>query len=46
VALVAGLVACALPQAVAQRLWSGWAWLVPVIVMGVFCYLLAPFFFR
>jgi hypothetical protein len=45
-ALAAGLVACFLPQALARRLWSGFAWLVPVIVMVVFCYLLRGFFLR
>ena len=46
VAALAGLLALALPQSIAKRLWSGWAWLVPAGVMVAFCYLLRNFFLQ
>ena len=45
-ASVAGLLACFLPEGLMRRLWSGWTWVVPVVVMTVFCYLLRNFFLR
>ena len=42
----AGAAATLLPGSVTRRLWSGWAWIVPVGVMLVFCYLLKGFFLR
>ena len=45
-ASVAGLLACFLPEGLRRRLWSGWTWVVPVVVMTVFCYLLRNFFLR
>jgi hypothetical protein len=44
VATIAGLVACILPQGLARRVWPGWSWAAPVIVMFAFCYLLRNFF--
>ena len=46
VALVAGLIACMVPQQMAKRLWSGWSWAVPVAAMFAFGYLLRGFFMR
>jgi len=46
VALVAGLVACFVPERVTKRLWSGWSWAVPVAVMFVLGYLLRGYFIR
>ncbi len=45
-ASLAGLLACLLPESLARRLWSGWTWAVPVVVMVVFCYLLRNYFLR
>ena len=45
-ATIAGLIAAAAPQAIARRIWSGWAWLIPAGVMVIFCYLLSNFFLR
>jgi len=45
-ASVAGLLACALPERLTQRLRSGWAWLVPLGAMVFFCYLLRGYFLR
>jgi hypothetical protein len=44
VATLAGLVAAVLPASIAQRVWPGWAWVIPAAVMIVFCYLLRNFF--
>jgi hypothetical protein len=46
VALAAGFAACLLPERFARRLWAGWAWLVPLCVIVVFCYLLRRYFLR
>ena len=46
VALVAGLIACVVPEQMAKRLWSGWSWAVPVAAMFAFGYLLRGFFLR
>jgi hypothetical protein len=46
VALIAGLIACALPSNSIKRLWSGWAWVVPAGVMIVISYLLRGYFLR
>jgi hypothetical protein len=46
VALVAGLIACFVPERVTKRLWSGWSWAVPVAVMFVLGYLLRGYFIR
>ena len=46
VAFVAGMVAALLPDAVKQRLWSGWSWVVPIGAMIVTSYLLREFFLR
>jgi uncharacterized membrane protein YgdD (TMEM256/DUF423 family) len=45
-AFVAGLVACALPERLTQRLWSGWSWVVPLGAMVFFGYLLRAYFLR
>ena len=46
VATTAGIIACYLPKRLTQRLWSGWAWAVPLVVLAVFCYLLRSYFLR
>ena len=46
IAFIAGAVAALLPENVARKLWPGWAWVVPVVVMVAFCYLLRDFFLR
>jgi len=46
VALVAGLIACVVPEQMAKRLWSGWSWAIPVAAMFAFGYLLRGFFMR
>jgi hypothetical protein len=46
IALIAGLAATWLPDSVTRRLWPGWSWVVPAVVMAVFCYLLRNFFLR
>ena len=46
VALVAGVIACLVPEQMAKRLWSGWSWAVPVAAMFAFGYLLRGFFTR
>jgi len=46
VALVAGLIACFVPERVTKRLWSGWSWAVPLAVMFVLGYLLRGYFIR
>jgi hypothetical protein len=45
-AFVAGLVACALPEALTRRVWSGWSWVVPFSAMVFFGYLLRGYFLR
>lgn len=45
-ALVASLIACAIPEGITKRLWSGWSWAIPVAVMIVFSYLLKGYFLR
>jgi hypothetical protein len=42
---VAGL-ACFIPGQTLKRLWPGWAWSVPVAVMGFFVYMLRGYFLR
>jgi hypothetical protein len=46
VASVASLIACAIPEGMTKRLWSGWSWAIPVAAMVVFGYLLRGFFLR
>ena len=46
VALFGAAFSCFIPERAAQRLWSGWSWSVPLIVMAVFSYLLRGFFLR
>lgn len=41
-----GALACLIPEPWAKRVWPGLAWLIPVLVMGVFCYLLRGYFLR
>jgi hypothetical protein len=45
-ALVVSLIACAIPEGMTKRLWSGWSWAIPVAVMIVFSYLLKGYFLR
>lgn len=45
-ALVAGVVACFVPERLTKRLWSGWSWTIPLGVMLVFGYLLRGYFTR
>lgn len=45
-AAIAGGLAALLPASVTQHLWPGLAWLVPLAVLAVFCYLLRGFFLR
>jgi hypothetical protein len=45
-AFVIAAVTSWLPGGVARRLWSGWSWVIPLTIMGVFCYLLRGFFIR
>ncbi len=45
-AYAAGFAAAWLPESIAKRLWSGLAWLVPMVVMAAFCYLLRNYFLR
>ena len=46
VALMAGLIACFVPERVTKRLWPGWSWAVPLAVMFVLGYLLRGYFIR
>jgi hypothetical protein len=46
VALVAAVLARFMPGGLAQRLWSGWSWAVPIASMVVFSYMLSGFFTR
>ena len=43
-ALVAGLLAAALPERWARRVWPGWLWVVPVSAMLGCVYLTLPWF--
>ncbi len=43
---VAGLVACLLPANIGGRLWSGFAWLVPVAAILAIMHLLGGYFTR
>lgn len=43
-ALVVGLVAAAVPERWARRIWLGWLWLVPVCAMLGCAYLTLPWF--
>ena len=45
-ALLAGLIACFIPDRLTKRLWSGWSWAIPLGVMSVFGYLLRGYFIR
>jgi hypothetical protein len=45
-ASAAGAIACYLPERLTQRLWSGWSWVVPLIVLVVFGYLLRNYFLQ
>jgi hypothetical protein len=46
IALVAGVIACLVPEQMTKRLWSGWSWAVPVAAMCFIGYLLRGFFMR
>src|SRR5215471_10477312 len=46
VALAAGLLACAIPTRAQQRLWSGWAWMIPLGTIAALGYLLRGYFTR
>ena len=43
-ALAAGVIAALVPKSVAQRLWSGWSWVVPVVMMVVVSYIHRGYF--
>jgi hypothetical protein len=43
-ALAAGVIAALVPKNVAQRLWSGWSWVVPVAMMVVVGYIHRGYF--
>jgi hypothetical protein len=43
---IAGVVACLVPGRMAQRLWPGLAWLVPLGAMLFFAWLLRGYFLR
>ena len=43
-ALVAGLLAAAMPERWARRIWPGWLWVVPVSAMLGCAYLTLPWF--
>jgi hypothetical protein len=43
-ALVAGIIACFVPEHLMQRLWSGWSWVIPVAVMLVVSYIQRGYF--
>jgi hypothetical protein len=43
-ALAAGVIAALVPKSVAQRLWSGWSWVVPVAMMVVVGYIHRGYF--
>ena len=45
-ALGACLIACLVPERLANRLSSGWAWVVPLGVLFFFAYLLRGYFLR
>ena len=45
-ALAVCLPACLVPERVMQRLWSGWTWVVAIIVLLLFAYLNRNFFVR
>ena len=46
VAFAAATLARFMPERLAQRLWSGWSWAVPIASMVVFSYMLSGFFMR
>lgn len=43
-ALVAGIIACFVPERLMRRLWSGWSWVIPVAVMLVVSYIQRGYF--
>lgn len=43
---IAGLIACYLPGNLGSRLWSGFAWLVPVCSIAAIGYMLSGYFTR
>jgi len=43
---LAGLAACWLPESLTRRIWSGWAWLVPLASILFFAWLLRGYFLR
>ena len=43
-ALATGVIAAFVPKSMAQRLWSGWSWVVPVAVMLVVSYIHRGYF--
>ena len=43
-ALGACLIACLVAKRMAERLWSGWSWVVPLGVLFFFAYLLRNYF--
>jgi hypothetical protein len=43
-ALGACLVACALPESISKRVWSGWAWAAPLGVLIFLAFLLRNYF--
>jgi len=43
---IAGLLACALPRGLAQRVWPGWSWVVPLTGIAILLYILRNYFLR
>jgi hypothetical protein len=46
VAAVMSVLALAVPSRWTARIWAGWTWLIPILVIGFFVYLLRNYFLR